>query len=154
MVNNHALICSVFSQKNFFSNLLRDISPKALHLNNFGPAGLSNVFGRRDNFDRSMIEKLLGVTSKSEETLSSDDNSLITEDFARKKWLKYGEYAGGFENFNRLEEIDQDDSVDTQIKNLKSGGAFGTNRGDGFGHLGKGSKNPDSPIVKFHKEYG
>ena len=101
-----------------------------------------------------MIEKLLEVTSETEETLSSYDNSLITDDFARKKWLKYGEYAGGFENFNRLEEIDQDDSVDTQIKNLKSGGAFGTNRGDGFGHLGKGSKNPDSPIVKFHKEYG
>ena len=153
-MNNHASICSVFSQKNiFFSNLLRDISPKAHHLNNFGPAGLSNLFGRRDNFDRSMIEKLRGGTSETEEKLSSGA-SLITDGFARKKWLKYGEYAGSFENFNRLEEIDQDDSVDTEIKNLKSGGAFGTNRGDGFGHLGKGSKNPDSPIVKFHKEYG
>ena len=82
------------------------------------------------------------------------DNSVAPESFSRKKWLKYGEYAGGFLNFNRLEEIDQDDSVDTTIKDLKSGGAFGTNRGDGFGHLGKGSKDPDSLIVKFHKDNG
>ena len=70
---------------------------------------------------------------------------------SRKKWLKYGEYAGGFKHFNRDKEIDPEDEVDLAIKDLKSEGQYGTNRGDGFGHIGKGSEDMDVPLVKFHK---
>ena len=41
-------------------------------------------------------------------TFLDDDLELIT---GRKKYLVYGEYAGSFENFDRLEELDGDDEV-------------------------------------------
>jgi len=67
-------------------------------------------------------------------------NGLESNHLFRKKWLVYGEYAGGFANFNRKDEIDhEDDEVDEEIKRQKSAGKFDTNRGDGWGHIGKGS---------------
>ena len=74
----------------------------------------------------------------------------IQSDLFRKKWLVYGEYAGGFANFNRKEEIDhEDDEVDEEIKRQKSAGKFDTNRGDGWGHIGKGSSAQSETDLKF-----
>ena len=42
-----------------------------------------------------------------------EDLELIT---GRKKFLVYGEYAGGFQNFDRNSELDQDDEVDREVK--------------------------------------
>merc|ERR1712037_379898 len=54
-----------------------------------------------------------------------DVHNGLQSDLFRKKWLVYGEYAGGFANFNRKEEIDhEDDEVDEEIKRQKSKGKF------------------------------
>ena len=79
---------------------------------------------------------------------------MAPRELSRKKWLQYGEYAGGFQNFDRKTEIDIEDEIDAKIKDLKSNGEYERNRGDGFGHIGKGSKDMDIPLVKFHKESG
>ena len=105
--------------------------------------GIVGKGGKRESF---------GLTSRgrlSDNRRKLSENSIVA--FQRKKWLKYGEYAGGFQNFDRDNELDLEDEVDLKIKELKSLGNHDTNEGDGWGHIGKGSENLNAPLVKFHK---
>ena len=56
-----------------------------------------------------------GIAARSElnGTFFEDDLELIT---GRKKFLVYGEYAGGFDKFDRFNELDQNDEVDRGVK--------------------------------------
>jgi len=96
-----------------------------------------------------------GIAVRSELNLTDfwdDDLELIT---GRKKFLLYGEYAGGFEKFNREVELDKSDEVDRDVKdkisdekwNVRTGNGFGP----GFGNIGKGGENMRSDVVQFQK---
>ena len=122
---------------------------------------LSNDFERSTRNGRKWAGNRpnpIGIAARSEinSTLDSyfdDDLELIT---GRKKFLVYGEYAGGFAKFNREVELDKNDEVDLAVKERISAGAWddkvnGKGWGPGFGNIGKGSENLDSSIVKFQK---
>ena len=83
------------------------------------PTALKN--GRR----RKKRPNPAGILARSElnDTFFNDDLELIT---GRKKFLVYGEYAGGFGGFDRRTELDKDDEVDRGVKELKSVNFFMT----------------------------
>ena len=75
----------------------------------FTPLTLKNGKRRKQKISAT------GIAARSElnGTFFEDDLELIT---GRKKFLVYGEYAGGFDKFDRLNELDQNDEVDRGVK--------------------------------------
>ena len=117
------------------------------------PLTLKN--GKRRNNSKTSPS---GIAARSElnGTFFEDDLELI---IGRKKFLVYGEYAGGFSNFDRGEELDQGDEVDREVKdrisnnqwNKKNQEGRGHGVGPGFGNIGKGSESLNSDLVRFQK---